>query len=74
LIFSKVLHSSKRPILPVLITVVIAIAISTTTSMLLYRIFNVKIPSLGTIKTLGVEAYWDRNLEKKTETIDWGMI
>ena len=31
-------------------------------------------PKPRTIKTLGVEAYWDKNLENKTETINWGTI
>jgi hypothetical protein len=72
--FVKFLHSSKRTILLILITAVMTIVVNTVISIWLYRIVNVNIPSLGTIKTLGVEAYWDRNLENKTEIIDWGTI
>jgi len=68
------LHSSKRTILLIVITALITIAISTTVSVLLERTFNLQVPSLGTIKTLGLEAYRDRGLENKIETIDWGTI
>jgi len=68
------LRSSKRTILLIIITAVITIAISAITSIWLSRTINFNVPSLGTIKTLGVEVYWDRNKENKTETIDWGTI
>jgi hypothetical protein len=42
--------------------------------MLLSRINNLSVPSLGTIKTIGVEVCWDPNCENKTETIDWGTV
>ena len=32
------------------------------------------VPSLGTITTLGVEAYWTPNSERETEAIHWGTI
>lgn len=35
---------------------------------------DLRVPSLGTIKTLGVEAYWDSDLKNQTERIDWGTI
>ena len=35
---------------------------------------NLTVPSLGTIKVVGVEVYWDSNLENKTETINWGLV
>jgi len=72
--FTAFLRSSKRTILLILLVAVITIALSTTISILSQSITTLKFPSLGTIKTLGVEAYWDRNLENKTETIKWGTI
>ena len=71
---TKFLRSSKKTVLLILVVVVITIIISAAVSILLQRTTNLYVPSLGTIKTLGVEAYWDRNLENKTETIDWGKI
>jgi len=72
--FFRLLRSSKRTILLMLITVLITIVISAVIAIGLYRIANIQVPSLGTVKALGVEAYWDRNLENKIETIDWGTI
>jgi len=68
------LRSSKRTILLILLVAVITIALSTTISILSERITTLKVPSLGTLKTLGVEAYWDKSLENKTETVNWGII
>jgi len=70
----KFLRSSKRAILLVTITVVITLIISSVISAWLSKVTNLSVPSLGTIKTLGVEAYWDRKLENETKTIDWGTI
>ncbi len=71
---TKFLRSSKKTVLLILVVVVITIIISAAVSILLQRTTNLYVPSLGTIKTLGVEAYWDRKLENTTETIDWGTI
>ena len=68
------LRSSKRTILLILITVMITLVISVITSIWLSRTINFHVSSLATIKTLGVEAYWDRSLENKTEKVDWGTI
>ncbi len=72
--FTAFLRSSKKTLLLIIIVAIVSIAITTTISMLLSRINNLHVPSLGTIKTIGVEAYWDPNCENKTETIDWGTI
>jgi hypothetical protein len=72
--FIAFLRSSKRTILLILLVAVITIALTTTISILSERTTTLKFPSLGTVKTLGVEAYRDKNLENKTETIDWGTI
>lgn len=61
-------------ILLMLIVALASVVVSTTISFLLQRITNLYIPSLGTIRTLGVEAYFDTNLENKTEAINWGTI
>jgi len=54
--FVKFLHSSKRTVLLIIITVMITIVINTTISIWLERVTNLLIPSLGIIRTLGVEA------------------
>jgi len=70
----KFLRSSKRTILVIILTAVITIAISVITSIWLSRTTNFNVPSLGTIRTLGVEAYWDKNLENEIKRIKWGTI
>lgn len=72
--FIAFLRSSKKTLLLILIVAMASIAITTTISILLSKIDNFNIPSLGNIKTIGVEAYWDPNRENKTETLDWGTI
>jgi len=72
--FITFLRSSKKTLLLILIVAVTSIAITTTISILLSKIDNLHVPSLGTIKTIGVEAYWDPNCENKTGTIDWGTV
>lgn len=68
------LRSSKRTILLIAIAVVITLIVSSAISIWLSRFSNLVIPSVGRITALGVEAYWDRNLENKTETFDWGTV
>jgi len=72
--FITFLRSSKKTVLLILIVAVASIAITTTISILLSKIDNLHVPSLATIKTIGVEAYWDPSCENKTETIDWDTI
>jgi len=60
-------------ILVVIITVAATLVVSTFVSMLLSE-SDLSIPSVGTIKASGVEAYWDRNLTNRTMNINWGTI
>jgi len=68
------LRSSKRKILLITITVVITLIVSSMISIWLSEVTNLKVPSIGTIKTLGVEAYWDPDLKNESKTFDWGTI
>jgi hypothetical protein len=70
---TKSQRSSKRAILLVSITVVTLI-IGSATSVWLSKVTSLNVPSAGTIKTLGVEAYWDENLKNKTKAINWGIL
>lgn len=72
--FIGFLRSSKKTVLLILIVAIASIAITTTIFILLRRIEDLHVPSLGTMKTVDVEAYWDPNRENKTETIDWGTV
>lgn len=68
------LRSSKKTILQVLVVAVVAILLITSISIWLNRFGNLHVPSIGTIKTLGVEVYWDENLENRTTEVYWGTI
>jgi hypothetical protein len=68
------LGSSKRTILLLTITIIVTLVVSSLMSMWLSRNSNLSLPSIGTIKTVGVEVYWDSDLENRTEEINWGNI
>ena len=72
--FLQSLRSSKKTILLILTVAAITLVISTIFSILLTRIDNLHMPSLGNLRTQGVEAYWDATLENETKTIDWGTL
>jgi hypothetical protein len=65
---------SKKIILLIAVTVVITLIVSSIIAIWLGNIRNLSIPSTGRIITLGVEAYWDKDLENGIETFDWGTI
>jgi len=72
--FIAFLRCSKKTLLLMIIVAIASVAVTTTISILLSKIDNLRVPSLATIKTIGVEAYWDSDCENKTGTIDWGTI
>jgi hypothetical protein len=72
--FASFLRSYRRIIIVILITVLLSLIISAMISILLSRFTNLAIPSVGNIRTIGVEAYWDLDGENKTGTVEWGTI
>lgn len=72
--FVTFLKQSKRTVLLIMIVAITSVAISTTVSILVNENSNLTVPSLGTVRTIGVEVYWDPNKENKTEVIDWSEI
>ena len=71
---TKFLRSSKRTILLITITTVVTLIISSIIAIWFSKVTHLSVPSLGTIKTLGVEVYWDKNLENETKEVYWGTI
>jgi len=67
-------HFFKRNILLILTVAVFTLFISTFISIWLSNFTYLEIPSIGSIKTIGAEAYWDKNLEEKIESINWDII
>jgi hypothetical protein len=67
-------RQQKKNLLLILIVSTVTILLSSAISIWLSDFHNLTLPTIGTIKTIGVEAYWDPNCENKTETIDWGTM
>ena len=74
--FKKVPLPRKETILLVLVVALLTILITTSISLLLEKYDNTRIPSLGTIRTIGVEAYGGNltQLSNGNKTLDWGTI
>jgi len=72
--FIIVPHVSRKTLLTIVVAVVATITGSSIVSVILSTITGLQIPSFGTIKAVGVEAYWDKNIENRTMRIDWGTI
>jgi hypothetical protein len=50
----------------------VLIALATCVTALLTS--ETRIPSVGTVKTVGVEAFWDINCTVRVTEIDWGLV
>jgi len=64
------MFQGQRKILPLIALVLIVLA--TCVAALLTS--ETRIPSVGTIKTVGVEAFWDVNCTSRVTEIDWGLV
>ena len=67
-------HPSKKNVLSVLTVAMITLLLSSAISIWLSDVTDLEVPSIGTIKTIGVEAYWDETLDKKREAVNWDII
>ena len=72
--FVTFMKQSKRTVLLIIIVAITSVTISTTVAILLSKNSNLTVPSLGTVRTIGVEVYWDSAKENKTDVIDWSEI
>jgi len=68
----KSLTHSKRTILLIVGVAIITFSLTILISVLLDATTHFNFPSLGTIHTIGVKAYYDPNLENMTTQIEWG--
>jgi len=71
---SNTIRRSWKTALLIAIVAVATIAVSASVSMWLSRYHNLRFPSIGTIYTIDVEAYWDQDLTNRTTQIEWGTI
>ncbi len=73
--FFVFLKSSYKIVILIAIVAIISVASTTLVSIMLSDSdYDIYVPSLGTIKTIEVETYWDQNGENKRETLSWGEI
>ena len=72
--FFALLHQHKKTLLLIFIVSTGTLLTSNVISIWLSNRHNLTILTIGTIKTIGVEAYWDPNLENITETFDWKTL
>ncbi len=73
--FGCFLKASYKTLVLVAIVAVVSVAISSLVAIMLsHSDDEVYLPSLGTIKTIGVETYWDQNGENRRENLTWNEI
>ena len=68
------LNCSKKTLLVVMTVAVISVIASSSIAVMLSSNGNLTVPSLGSIKTIGVETYWDQYRVNKAELVDWDEI
>ena len=65
---------TKNTILLILTVALATLIVSSSISIWLSKQTRLDVPSIGIIKTIGVEAYWNENLDNKTEAVNWDII
>jgi hypothetical protein len=65
---------SRETVLLIISIAAITLSLSIMIPMLLERTSNLNFPSVGTIHTIGVRAYYDPNLQNETRQVKWGTI
>jgi hypothetical protein len=69
------LKASYKTLVLVALVAVVSVAVTSLVSMMLSHSDNeIYLPSLGTIKTIEVETYWDPNGENRRENLTWNEI
>lgn len=68
----KSLRHQKKTILLVVSVAAITLSLSIIIPILLDATTHFYIPSIGNVRTIGVEAYYDPNLQNQTIQIQWG--
>ena len=63
----------KKAIL-VVVVVIATISVNFLVSFWLSRTSNIRLPSVGYIRTSGVKAFWGSDLHNETQEIQWGTV
>lgn len=70
--FITSLRHSKKTILLIAGVAAITMSLSIIVPILLDATTHMSFPSIGTIRTIGVKAYYDANLQNETTQVQWG--
>lgn len=74
-ILSKIPHPSFKTTLIIIVVVAITLILSSLIASLLNTYQNLHVPSVGTIYTLGVDAYGGNiTVQDGTKYVDWGTV
>jgi hypothetical protein len=72
--FIKSIRQQKRTILLIASVAAITLSLSIIIPMMLSTTTHLNLPSIGTIRTIGVKAYYDPTLKNVTTQIQWGKM
>lgn len=64
----------KKLVLLIVVVAVLTLLLSSLISVFIESYYDVHLPSIGNIKTIGVEVYMDGQLENKSDDITWGTV
>jgi hypothetical protein len=70
----ELLRRQKKTVLLVLVVATVTLLLSSMVSIWLSNIDDVRFPSIGTIRTSGIKAYWDAELTNEADSIPWGEL
>ena len=62
----------QKKVLTLALIIAMCVSSAAIVSALFARFISVNLPSMGTVYTKGIEAYWDPNLTNKTVDAQWG--
>ena len=68
------LLQKRKTVLLVAAVIAATLLVSSLVSLLLSNIGHLYFPTVGTIRTSGLEAYWDTALTNETQEIPWGVL
>jgi hypothetical protein len=65
---------SKKTVLLIFVVAAVTLLLSAAISIWLSQVTKLRVPSVGNVITIDLEAYWDKNCENETKQVDWGII
>jgi len=67
-------YLSTKDLRLILLVAILTLLVSTGLSLVFEKLTIFNIPSVGNIKTVGVQVYWNENLESTIDMINWGVL